>query len=45
MGKTGGERRLAKLRFGREENEPVMKGIIEIGREGVDWINLAQDSG
>ena len=40
MGKTGGERRLEKLRFEREDNEPI-RGI---GREGVGWIHLAQDS-
>ena len=44
MGKTGEERRLETHRFEREDNEPIIKGIREIGREGVNWINLAQDS-
>ena len=43
MGNNGGERRLEKLGFEKEENEPIVKGIRETGREGVDWINLAQD--
>lgn len=44
MGKTGGERRLEMLRFEKQENEPIIKGVTQIGREGVDWTDLAQDS-
>jgi len=39
-GKLGRERDGLK----REDNGTVIKCIREIGREGVDWIDLAQDS-
>jgi hypothetical protein len=32
------ERRLEKLRFEWEDDQPVIKGTREIGGEGVDWI-------